>query len=58
MIEQYVLPAGSADYALHARVTATDRLASPTVEGFNVPAAALFDADENLRTVSSLLQGA
>ena len=42
IIEQYTLAPGATAYTLLARVTASDRLRSPTVHGFDVPATAFF----------------
>ena len=58
VIEQYILPPGTTAYTLHARVDADARLISPTVRGFNVSAAALFDAEANQRALLTLLQNA
>ncbi len=57
VIEQYILIPDATAYTLLARVTASDRLCSPTVHGFDVPALALFDAQENQHALSMLLQG-
>ena len=58
VIEQYTLAIGASAYALHARVEVGGRLVSPTISGFDVPAAALFDARENQRALAAMLQGA
>ena len=57
VVEQYALPSGASAYTLHARVEADGRLVSPTISGFDVPAAALFDARENQRVLAAMLQG-
>ena len=56
-VEQYTLPPGATAYTLHARVEKSGRLVSPTLPGFDVPAAALFDARENQRVQTTLSQG-
>ncbi len=55
-VEQHTLTPGATTYTLLARVTVSDRLRSPTVRGFDVPAAAFFDARENQRALTALLQ--
>ena len=57
VIEQYTLTPGETAYTLLARATLSDRLRSPTLQGFDVPAAALFDARENQRALAALLAG-
>ena len=55
VIEQYILPPGMNAYKLHARVETGSRLTSPTISGFDVPAVALFDAQENQHALKVLL---
>lgn len=57
VIERYHLPAGADVYTPAGERRMGDRLVSAAVSGFDVPVAALFEADEHLRALSAILQG-
>ena len=56
VIEQYTLAPGATAYTLLACVTVSDRMRSPTVRGFDVPALAFFDERENGRVLAEFLR--
>ncbi len=55
MVEQYILPPGASEYQLKVRVAGGGRLTSMVVTGLDIPVAAIFDAQENQRMASAIL---
>jgi Uma2 family endonuclease len=54
-VEQYVLPAESATYELHAKLHAGDHLRSKVLPGFTIPIEAIFDGSEQMKVLRELL---